>query len=373
LLQRLLSFIAFVSISQAAYAQVQPDSLILIDSFSIYYASDAYEIEEAYEQELSSFFNFQNTRELEFHIDAYTDTDGDEEYNIALSNRRSEAIVNWLKYFGVGDRQIIRVSHGEQYASIVASASVEDKNKDRRSEIRVFQKAAYKLFKGQVMFSDEDDKVGLEITIDDSGIKRKVRIDTGSRFLIPIPINRNVELQFKAKDYFPIIKTLKLSPTSRVGNVKQPITKMKRGAVALLHLQFVPGRSSILPEYRNTIPVLFSALQKSPHICLELAGHIHFPGDIIKNKESESFGLSIARSIVVHNQLLRLGISKNRLLARGYGNSRMKFPSPMNNYEKSANRRVEAIVMSCDSTRLLKNHFVDHLRGYDYSGPPIKF
>ena len=171
-------------------------------------------------------------------------------------------------------------------------------------------------------------------------------------------------MNFEAKNHFPEVRTLRLSARAKVDNVKLPMVDMKPGNKVALHVQFVGGKSIVLDRFKSSLTTLASALRKSDEICIELAGHIHQPGAIIVDPNIRSYGLSIARSIEIHNYLVDEGIDSDRLLARGYSNRFMINPNPSNEAGASANRRVEAIVMSCDSTRLISNDDVENLESY---------
>lgn len=343
----------------------QQDSMILIDSLVIYYDSDQFELSSSHDSLLTQYFKDQATSELEFHIDSYADQDGDDGYNRRLSNRRKDAIVDWLRDRQVDDDRIFRRGHGEQYAQINEEV---DKVQDRRSEIKVFQRTAYKLFQGAVIIDNLEPVEGLAITVIDNGIIRRIEVDSGRHFSIPIPISREVELQIEAKNHFPVVRTLRLATHAKVSNVKLPMVKMDIGAKVSLHVQFVGNKSIVLHRFKPALNILASVLKKSDEICIELAGHIHRPGAVIQDQTNENFGLSIARSIEIHDYLVGEGINPDRLLARGYGNSRMKHPNPTSDAGASANRRVEAIVMACDSTRSIANDHVDDLEYYNNIG-----
>jgi outer membrane protein OmpA-like peptidoglycan-associated protein len=343
-------------------AQAELDSIILIDSLQIFYESDQFELTTQHNQLLTDFFNYQQTDELSFYIDAFTDDDGHESYNKLLSNRRSDAIALWLKHHNIDENRIFKKGHGEQFARHREAPNI--KALDRRSEIKVFQIAPYMIFKGELTLDHVESIESLEISIFDNGIKRKISFNEGTSFAVKVPINREVELQFKVKDYFPTVKKLKLSPRSNVNQVKMPMTKMIEGAIASLHIQFIGDKSIWFTCYESSLSTLASVLLESPNVCIEISGHIHQPGEIITDKEQVKFGLSIARSIEVHNYLVNAGIDQDRLLARGFSNSQMEYPEAMTEEQASANRRVEAKVMSCDSTRLIPNDFVKDLAYY---------
>jgi len=358
--------ILFLFIASPISALTQQDSLILIDELVLFYDSDKYALTSSHDSLLIAFFQYQNTSELEFHIDSYTDGDGDNDYNSGLSDRRKNAIVGWLKDHQIDDARILRNGHGEEFAEAHEESQ---KVKDRRSEIKVFQRTRFKLFQGVVDIDDPAQLRGLEIDVFDSGIRRRITIDSGARFSVPVPIKREVELRFEAKNFFPELRTLRLSPHAKVDNVKLPMVEMKLGVKVALDVQFVGGKSIVLERFRTSLTTLASVLKKSDDICIELAGHIHQPGAVIEDPNNWSYGLSIARSIEIHNYLVDEGIDSDRLLARGYSNRFMINPNPNNEAGASANRRVEAVVMSCDSTRLISNDYVENLKGYKLVSP----
>ena len=147
----IILLVVFLSVSSSAKVLSQQDSLILIDNLVIYYDSDQYELSSSHDSLLTQFFEEQATVELEFHIDSYTDSDGNNDYNISLSDRRKNAIVSWLKDHQIDDNRILRQGHGEQFA---ISKEESTKIQDRRSEIKVFQRTLFKLFQGTISTDD---------------------------------------------------------------------------------------------------------------------------------------------------------------------------------------------------------------------------
>ena len=213
---------------QGCYVWTQDigDSLILIERFIVNYDVDEYLLTEYHDSLLSSLFNYQNTKELEFYIDSYTDSDGSNIYNDELSDRRGKSIATWLINHGIKENRIHYQGHGEPDA--IVEDSKDTKAANRRSEIRIYQKAEYKMFQGVVDVDNSDELRDLEITINDDGIKRKIHIEDGSEFSFPVPLERSVELEFAAKDHFPLIRQVKLSPRAKVDHVLIYIKEINR-------------------------------------------------------------------------------------------------------------------------------------------------
>ena len=74
---------------------------------------------------------------------------------------------------------------------------------------------------------------------------------------------------------------------------------------------------------------------------IEIQGHVF-------SMEENSFAgqkISEARAKRVFNYLVMNGISKDRMITKGYGNTRPIFPNPRFSYEEQMNRRVEIKVL----------------------------
>ena len=129
-------------------------------------------------------------------------------------------------------------------------------------------------------------------------------------------------------------------------------------------MQFVGSKSIILPEYVGAIHKLEKMMTRNPEVCLELAGHIHQPGALITDKSDHMFGLSIARSLEIYEFLTDHDVSPDRLVAKGYSNTKMKYPRATTPSQMSANRRVEAIITDCDLVAKMVNDSVEDISVY---------
>lgn len=96
--------------------------------------------------------------------------------------------------------------------------------------------------------------------------------------------------------------------------------------------------------YHKSIPALeelVEFLKINPSIRIAIIGHAN--GPIGKDQKSSSFYRKATekRSQAVVDYLIQHGISKDRLEARGAGNSQMIYPDPQTEWQIEANRRVE--------------------------------
>jgi len=68
----------------------------------------------------------------------HTDSDGDAEANLILSQNRAEAVMNYLIKKGLDPKRVQAKGYGE-YKPIVPNTTVENKAKNRRTEVRVLE------------------------------------------------------------------------------------------------------------------------------------------------------------------------------------------------------------------------------------------
>lgn len=105
-------------------------------------------------------------------------------------------------------------------------------------------------------------------------------------------------------------------------------------------IQFVPGTSEILTSSEPKLRRLKDFLALNATLDVEIQGHVFAMGD-------NSFAgqrISEARAKRVMRYLADNGISKSRMSAVGYGNTRPIYEEPLKSYQEQANRRVEILI-----------------------------
>ena len=101
------------------------------------------------------------------------------------------------------------------------------------------------------------------------------------------------------------------------------------------NIEFNVNKSSLTSIGENTVDKISTILKSYPDIKIEIAGHTDSDGNKIFNQR-----LSQARVDAVKNTLIELGISPDRVIAKGYGESRPLVPNTSRE-NKRKNRRVE--------------------------------
>lgn len=94
----------------------------------------------------------------------------------------------------------------------------------------------------------------------------------------------------------------------------------------------------IKPEYKGALDQVAALLKSNPGIVVEIAGHASSEGSFEYNA-----ALSLKRALAVRDYLIKKGIAPQRLIARGYSESRVAdFNYKISQRKK--NRRVEFLV-----------------------------
>lgn len=105
-------------------------------------------------------------------------------------------------------------------------------------------------------------------------------------------------------------------------------------------IEFLPGTSDITESSMPKLRRLTDFMALNSDVKIEIQGHVFALG---KNTFAGQ-KVSEARAKRVLKYLVDNGISKDRLKAVGYGNTRPIYPEPKLFYEEQANRRVEIVI-----------------------------
>lgn len=176
---------------------------------------------------------------------------------------------------------------------------------------------------GQTLFTTQ-------ITSFSEELHRSFSVD----FLIDIPSDGNAKTDFFAL-YEGNENESEYSSMEMLGN------KFRTGQKAVLKNIYFDFRSYQLKE--NTTDALnqiLAFLQSSPETNLEISGHT----DNIGTEESNRY-ISQKRAESIKEALVKMGVSSNRLLARGYGESQPLASNDDEENGRELNRRIEVKIL----------------------------
>jgi len=179
--------------------------------------------------------------------------------------------------------------------------------------------------------------------------------------------NTDYEITFSALGYQN--KTLTFSTKDSIGSFTQEIRLSlikKNDFFVMDKIYFYPNTYAMMPGSLSQINQLAAYLNDNPGIKIEIQGHTSGNKRIKKSYKHEENAivvtegrfrgsakkLSQRRAELIKKYLVEKGISGERLMAQGYGGSKMIIPQPHNQEEANKNIRVEVLILSQDENML---------------------
>ncbi|WP_052597831.1 OmpA family protein [Aureispira sp. CCB-QB1] len=107
---------------------------------AIYFDYDAAKADNSSLRQLNRVVDaMQKCAKLELQVGGYADSDGSENYNYKLSERRAKSVLKYIMGQGISDRRLKYNAYGEKYP-LSSNATDEGKQRNRRAEIQVVRK-----------------------------------------------------------------------------------------------------------------------------------------------------------------------------------------------------------------------------------------
>jgi len=257
---------------------------------------------------LDSFVNYIVTHKTSFTIElaGHTDSVGSNEYNDALSLRRTEAVKKYLDDRGLESSNVVKEEGMGKRQPLNRNLTDNERFLNRR--------------------------VVVNVTIPGRSVVK-----------MPVPEVKMPEVTTDKKT--SVIDTPKRSITAIIAD-----TATKAGTKFTLHnLIFIGGRHYLVPESIPVIQELLSVMNNNPKLEISIEGHVCcIPGnnDGI-DLDLGTSNLSETRAKTVYDYLIRNGISPKRLSYKGFGHQFPLRPYPETNVEDmNTNRRVEIKIVS---------------------------
>jgi len=163
----------------------------------------------------------------------------------------------------------------------------------------------------------------------------------GSDFYFQVRKSCKMAIKCDAKGYFFMdkIESIVANTDTEITIWLEPIKKGK--SFTIEEIEFVPGSSEFLSSSTPRLNRLKDFLALNSEIKIEIQGHVFS----LDENSIAGQKLSEARAKKVYNYLVANGINKDRMITKGYGNTRPIFPNPRFSYEEQMNRRVEIKVL----------------------------
>lgn len=163
-------------------------------------------------------------------------------------------------------------------------------------------------------------------------------------------INRRVEIIFTPNSSSTEKKEIieKEKPERTIKEIIEDTATKKGSTIIFKNMQFEGGRHKILQNSLQQLAELLSALKANPKLKISIEGHICcLQGNTDGlDFETNTPDLSMRRAKAIYEYLVYAGINANRLQYKGLGHSVPLIPYPEKDEdEKTINRRVEIKIM----------------------------
>ncbi|MBO9699183.1 MAG: PD40 domain-containing protein [Sporocytophaga sp.] len=252
-----------------------------------------------------------------------------------------------VKEGGYGDKDIYRISMPPRSDFQDLQGRLQTIREKRYSNQSVAKNQSY-LFSGKVLDSgtnkpvsnalvklkDNKGNVISEITSSSAGDYHfKIIVDSADAYLLTAYV----------KGYGPFSKDIEIPKDKKTANSQVNDINLKKlnlgERFVLRNIYFDFDKSELKPESKSDLENLIILLNDNPSVSIEIAGYTDSKGEKEYNQN-----LSQKRAEAVLNYLVSRGISKKRLVAKGYGES-----TPVNNgqhvKEEEASRRTEFVII----------------------------
>ena len=243
--------------------------------------------------------------------------------NLSSANKNSGSLTADLGRVGFGGKDIYEISF---------------KNKKNESGLT--------LFKGLVIDFDSHDPVGTDIEISDNDKNEIIaNIQSNSvtgKYLVSLPAGKNYGIAVKKKGYLFYSENFNIPDSAAYKEINKNIELQKftvGNTIVLKNVFYDSGKATLKPESVSEINQLVQLMNLNIDIKIEIASYT----DNIGKKES-NIALSQARSQSVADFLFSAGISKDQVVAKGYGGAK---PIASNETEegRKLNRRTEIKIL----------------------------
>jgi outer membrane protein OmpA-like peptidoglycan-associated protein len=284
-------------------------------------------------------------RDKSFFIESHTDAVGNTEFNQKLSENRNLAVKNELIRNGIDSLYIKMIAYGEG-KPMADNKTDEGKKLNRRSKISVRKNFRLKELKGKIQADSTDVHMAGTILVTSKLYIDSVGTDYEGNYSILVPENQKIRIDALISGYLAVSREIFTRDDAFSKPVVLNLLPIKIDQVLHLNeIKFVGDTNIVLNESIPALQSLVRQLYLNKNFCFEIAGHINQPGNYIK--DGSKFELSTKRALKIYEHLIKSNIDPARMMYKGYGNAKMKFPNPKNETEAQENRRVEIIVRNC--------------------------
>ena len=285
----LFSIICLFTLCSSMYGQDNSNKL------SVYFPTNGYELDAASINTLELKIPISNVDSI--YVYAFCDNRGSEEYNLALSEKRKDAVLTWLR--------------------------------------------------------NQPTVNGLPFTINAQGFGELKPINT-NRNELDWKFNRRVDVIWTLKPTASNKKVVPIKPkenqkdSSKV-NLKEQIEKSKKSGTSLVlsNINFIGGRDEFREESYESLRELLNIMKEQSDLKIEIQGHVCCTdGRDGPNILTGKGNLSEDRAKAVYDYLVRNSIAEKRMRFKGFAGMKKLIDPELSEVDQQKNRRVEIQILS---------------------------
>lgn len=167
----------------------------------------------------------------------------------------------------------------------------------------------------------------------------------GNEYLLHIESATPANVKLLFKEFPSSSSTAQTATKKKQFTLKDGIKNLDTGQVYILqHVRFITEKADFLDYHANEeLNQLAAFMNKNPTVRISINGHVNGPSGVNSPYYQK---LSEDRSHAVMMYLMEKGIRGARMNTKGFGNTKMIFPAPVNEAEAEANRRVEIVIIA---------------------------
>ncbi|MEE9332498.1 MAG: OmpA family protein [Granulosicoccaceae bacterium] len=249
--------------------------------------------------------------EARIQVRAHTDNKGPADINMNLSERRAEAVVEYLQSKGIAELQLEALGMGESQP-MDSNDTADGRKRNRRVEIATLSNISPDMWDS---INERAEKVKVVAAAVSTRAPAKSRIPS--------------------EPIFPALAAIQLPAIPKPGYVAG---FTMTGVVA--GVSFVSDSAALTEPSSQSLKKLSHQLKAVPDVKIAIMAHTDNQGD-----ESANQTLSVSRALAVVDFLVAQGISKPRLLPEGYGES-LPLVQNVTDSDRARNRRIEVRVLN---------------------------
>ncbi len=267
-------------------------------------------------------------------------------YDLFVSKRLDDSWTNWSKPENLGN--IINSTGYE--LSIFLSAKGDKAYVGREKDIweidNTVKQDPVALVKGKVY--DSKTKKVMSAPIVYNALKTNKELGTAisdpatGSYSIVLPYGEKYSFMADKEGYYAVTQNVDLSDLKEYKEIEVDLylNPIEKGEIIRLNnIFFASGKYELLAESYGELDKLLQVLKSNSKMKIEISGHTDAVG-----ADADNLTLSNNRANAVMNYLLGKGIAKDRLSAKGYGET--KFIASNDTDEgKQLNRRVEFLIL----------------------------